>query len=349
MPIQSQFPSTFWQTYILYLLRATFLVDTSAPLPTPYNADVGTISLDASMPALTSIVSGELVISGQPTNGTNVIRSTTQFTSAAGRVFHIKLTSRSTTSSSRIGWGDGVSGMRVGLLNLTTQVQPFFPNGSISGVNVPTTATEFFFVLTDNGGHVIANENGTKKLLWTSRNGTSNAYAQIWAYPFSNITLKSDEWEVYDLAAPYNSDYGIATARVASPGVDETITGAADAMIEITWTPGAGEIETLEFRRIDASNLFKLVCDQAAATIKLYRRQAGVDTELNSGKTQTWTSGTPYRIVVRADGSNISTWVDLIGKHNVTDTFNQTATGIVTSLGGSNLVAWPLTIPAFFL
>jgi len=141
----------------------------------------------------------------------------------------------------------------------------------------------------------------------------------------------------------WDDNYALATSRTASPSNNVTTTMEANAIVEFTWTPASAQTLTIEFRKTDDSNLLKLVCDQAAGTIKLYNRVAGTDTELDSGKTQTWTVGVARRIVIRCYGTGIDTIVANIRKHAATgQTSNQSGTGVKVSgfTTGANLICW---------
>ena len=105
------------------------------------------------------------------------------------------------------------------------------------------------------------------------------------------------------------------------------------------------------FRRVDDDNCWKLVCTQADSTIKLYKREGGTDTEVDSGKTNTWTNNTAYRIYISPHASSIKTYVGTIIKHNyAADAFQSTAVSAVVSgfTTAANLIIWnryPANIP----
>ncbi len=161
------------------------------------------------------------------------------------------------------------------------------------------------------------------------------------------------EWlnslRIVELTAPWNTDYGIATSRVASPSNGETTTMEADAIVEFTWTPAAGETLDLMVRRDSDADCWSVVCAESTATnpdtIKLIERNGG-DTE-RSSTSQTFSAGTAYRIVVVCDGSSIETYVANVAKNSYASaSHNQTSTGVKVSgfTTGSDLVAWPRTL-----
>lgn len=179
------------------------------------------------------------------------------------------------------------------------------------------------------------------KLLYVSTLGNGTFYPAIDVY---RDGVNVDYMRVYQLPAPWDSDYGIAVARVASPAVNEEISSEANAIIEMTWQAATGETWELSVRRTDADNRWLARCDQAGGTIKIIERNGGTETERSSAA-QTWTNGTSYRLVVTQDSTTIKTYVDNVPKNSYASaTFNQTATGVITNKAGVNLVAWPRTL-----
>jgi len=170
------------------------------------------------------------------------------------------------------------------------------------------------------------------------------SYAGISIYD-SGGTL--DDMIVRDLGGNWASDFGIATARIETPNSGNTLTGNADGTYEITWTPQAAETFVYRFRYTDDDNCWRIECDQAGGTIKLYERDTAADTERDAGKTQTWTVGLAYRIVIKCVTQSIKTWVATTIKHNyATAAFNQTVAGLKVSgfVSAQNFVAWPYAV-----
>lgn len=194
------------------------------------------------------------------------------------------------------------------------------------------------------------------------RNGTTGAYKLLMVFSRLSVSgflrlaagngaltadVETDDWEITDLSGNYATDFGLATNHIASPTDGQTTTQTADAHVEVTWTPGSAETLTLLFRRLDDDNCLKLVCDQAGGTIKLFSRTAGVDTELDAGKTQTWTVGTAYRVYAWMEGTQIYTFTStavatLTVKHNTTSSVQQSSTGVMVSGSAAiaNLATW---------
>lgn len=219
-----------------------------------------------------------------------------------------------------------------------------YPMGYISaGVDY-----DFAVVLRDTGVLLLAKAatDTQWRLMWV---GTASNAASLYPCLINNdTTLNAKRFEAFNAPGGYAAQYGIATSRVASPASGETATMTADAIVEFTWTPAAAETLEVQFRRVDDNNCWLLRCDQAAGTLKLYEKSAGVETERDAGKTQTWSVGTAYRIVIITDTATIRTFVANVLKHGYTTaTFQQTATGVMVGgfATGSNLVCYPRLAP----
>lgn len=186
-------------------------------------------------------------------------------------------------------------------------------------------------------------------LLWV---GAIDTYLNFFpALANFNSDVRVDELALLDKGGAFTTDYGLASTLSVIPADGETATSAADGLVYLTWTVVANETLIIRFRRTDDDNCYRLECAQAGGTIKLFRRQAASDTELDSGKTQTWTAGSQYRIGVTFAGSEIRTFVETTtpvtaAKHVATSqTFNQSATGVKVSgfTAAANLEIYPRT------
>jgi hypothetical protein len=210
--------------------------------------------------------------------------------------------------------------------------------GSLTG-NVPY---QFAVVLRGSGCYHLIKGGAYDKwtLLWVeSSNNTAALYAGI-----SNnlLTGSVDYFHVRNLGGAWaTDDYGIATSRTANANAGATATSLPDALIEATWTAVTGETFELMFRRMDDNNCWILRCAQTG-TIKLFKKEGGVETEYDAGKTQVWTNGVSYRIRVFCHDQIIKTWVGITIKHSYTAAkFNLDATGVKVSHAVTNLIAWP--------
>lgn len=190
---------------------------------------------------------------------------------------------------------------------------------------------------------------GTYNLLWP---GYTRTDATMYAHPLMTTTSGTpnnavDNFEILDMGGIYGQAFGLATNWILAPSNPQITTSEADGYTEITWTPGAGETLTIMVRRTDDDNCLKVECVQADGTIKAFIREGGSDTEIDAGKTQTWTAGTAYRVTVRHVGQTFQTFVGRVIKNNyATASFNLTATGVSVSGGATvaNLATWPWTV-----
>lgn len=329
---------------IVYLFRDEFTTPDAAPIATPRTAEPGpgTISFtDAGN--VESISGGNLVISGT-TSGTNTGFFTTTFTRVAGRALVYSFGAVVNTGISRMGWASSFgSGENIGVsfVNPTTvQVRETVANPSIP-VSMPSTLT---MVLRSTGFFLI---NGTK-LLWPARTvNTSNIGANMWIGGGQTPNMSIVDLSVTDIVA-MDDDSKVYTNYIAIPADGQITTMTADGIVEFNWTPAGGETLTIMFRRTDDDNTLKIVCTQAAGTIRYYKREAGADTEFVTGTTtQTWTAGVNYRITIRTVGTTVFSYVDNQSKNSPTaQTFNQSATGVKVSgfATGSNLYCWPYDV-----
>lgn len=149
----------------------------------------------------------------------------------------------------------------------------------------------------------------------------------------------------------YNTDNRIKTKRYLTSYNSIVKSGTvanleADSLINLDWMPDTNSTLDILFRREDDDNCFRLNCQQGN-NLRLYRISGGSQTELDAGKTQSWSTSTTegYKIQIRCENSGISTHVDINKKHEIFDTFNQSQTGvkILSSHSGiGNLECYPL-------
>lgn len=152
-------------------------------------------------------------------------------------------------------------------------------------------------------------------------------------------------WQLADLCGVWRADYGVTTFYNPSPSNGDSFVHEADGLITIVWTAQAAEMLIIRYRRADDNNCYRLECSQVAGTIRLYKVDGGVDTELDAGKLQVWTPGTDYYIVIRFNGASHRTMVNDVLKHSAADSFNDELNGAQVSGSDdvSDLAVWPYT------
>lgn len=320
-----------------YLLLDRFLTDDAAPLATPRTSEPGPGTLTINQPANMEIVNNRLVaLAGVADKGATSISS---YAYTAGRAFGVDV------------WGiNGRVDLLVGPspgeydIEIIGGTSVLFVRGPFGALNTGPFTTSLpltaWIVRRASGGlfYIVSN-----KLRWV-HNGAdvANWFVRLNA-AVSGWDFIVDDLRIIDFDGLWSQEYGIATNRVASPTSGVSTTSTADALVEFTWTPVAAETLEFDVRRTDANNRWVIRCDQAGATIKLIERNAGAETERDSDA-QTWTPGTPYRIVVAMEGADMRNFVNDTAQNAYTSaTFNQTATGVQVSgfTTGSNLICWP--------
>jgi hypothetical protein len=215
----------------------------------------------------------------------------------------------------------------VGLREMGTDIAGV---GSYSNVAV---YHDLAVILRPNNGALYFIKSGTSYPHYTLLRVTEGSGGN--EYPFVMTTYRTSQIAFLRCADASQAVSGLATQFGAASAYSATsgavLTGSANTHMVAKWVCATNDVLTLLFRRTDDDNCLKLVCTQSANTIKLYKREAGVDTELDAGKTQTWTNGTTYYIYITANGSTIKTYVGVTAKHSTTQAFNATATTATAS------------------
>jgi hypothetical protein len=320
-----------------FLARYEFPVDVAAPITSPYTEGNGSLNITDSANVM-PIASG-LHISARTGAGDPKALSTSALVFAPGTCLfaqHNIVTAYraltgigATLADFSLGISSGVSVNVSGVNTFFATVT--FPAKVVKAVILGSTRT--YFLLYD----------GTNWKLWYAGTTVSGASARYYGVGVSDAGAENEKiryMRLCQLAAPWVGDYDTATARVAIPGIGETITSEANACQEMTWTAVTGQTWNFIVRRVDDSNCVIIRLDQGGSTIKVIDVAAGVETELASAA-QTLTNGTAYRLWVIQDGANIRTAVNGVVKNNATSTALATATGVKTDRAGTNLIAWP--------
>jgi hypothetical protein len=335
---------------ITYLLRDEFTTNEAAPMVSPRTCDPGpgTIPIVDTSNRF-AIVSGDLV--GSAAAAVAYASSTSSFAHAGGRAAIFE-GAKYTVIGQQFGWSASAN-------PAAGNIRGSFEQGFIRGITgggvaVPsaldTTARTLVIVRRAGGGSWLIRDG---ELVWIDVTvSTAALFVTDYLAVTSGAGLVS-AIKVLDFGAPWATDYGIASARTAITAANDTIAaGAGDTWIEHTITAATGITQELLVRRTDDSNCIIVRMDQTAGTIRIYEKNAGVETEKTGGTTtQTWTNATAFRVSVRLSGTGIRVWVGTTAKNVATSTFNQSATGVKVSHAGTDLIAWPFSVtsllPAF--
>lgn len=346
-----------------FLLRDDFTTDDAAPLTSPRTAEPGPGTLTAvQTDGQLSVSGGKLAFPAQttPAFGDQGFYDATARSRLAGRALLYGINGSTVTLAERayIGWGVSAAvhsvdgGHSVG----------FNPNAT-GGLNVSLSSTVVllvgtFVASTDYQVAVIQRGSGaiylikgglftSWTLLWVENAGsTTPLYATFSNHSFAGAL---DFFHALDLPAPFDTDYGLATQRIAgSVSASQAFVHEADCLIEYGWT-GATDFNgskhvTVSFRSQDASNLWKVRL-QGNNVVALFERVAGVDTSRGSA------SSIPNgRVVIVASGITIRVYVANVlrityaSASNFADRTNGSVIAVDADGTCSNLTTWPRTL-----
>lgn len=153
------------------------------------------------------------------------------------------------------------------------------------------------------------------------------------------------------LPATFRTAEFLCSTFKALPVNGDTFTVDKDSIIYIKWTVAAGEIINIRFRRVNDDNCMILRCDQAAGWMRIYRRQAAVETQLAT-VAAVWTVGNTYRLSIRFEKYACHAFFDTntaplqaLNGYNI----NKTGVKIDGFATGADLEILPVYVPDKFL
>lgn len=329
---------------VSYWLRATFTADVPAPMTSPYVADIGQLTLVDPSSQL-SVSSAKLQIAGG--SGAAWDRG---YYSADGKP---RIAGRSlvaaVTQASGSAFGPLVWSRSAAIVNLTIATNAdhsiranagnfwVYVNGTV--IIQHPMGTDLAIVLRVTGAFYLQKVAGVWTLEWVDNaQNTATLFPEMSNF---NGVGTLDNVTGVDFGGAWSTAYGIATNRIAITSNGETTTQTADGIVEHTITAATGVTQELMIRRTDDNNCWIVRMDQTGSTIKLFQKQAGVETE-RATAAQTFTNGTQYRVVAVCFSNTIELYVANVAKGlYASATFNNTATSVKVSHAGVDLVAWP--------
>lgn len=333
-----------------YLFRALFGTDTPAPLANPFAVEVGSI-VPVDTANKLSVLADALNLLGKSTWGDPAFRSSGTIARAAGNalIFECVPPASAVTSYYILG------GHHTTTISTTPRTGFALKSGlTLAAVNgggeadimqvMPEVANKLAVVMRATGGFLVNIDFG----LLTYVGNLGNEALYLGGTGYHAQTLKVNEMHAAAWGDDWESDAGLLTQNVASPVSGQTLTYDGEmAFIEITWVPGAGETLSFEFHKTDADNLWRVDCAQAGGTIKLWKREAGVETEYETGKTQSWTVGGSFRVGIWLCRTTIATSVNDYSKnvyHGAN--LNQGIDGgrVTGFTSASNLKTWAVNV-----
>jgi lysophospholipase L1-like esterase len=331
MPLLTNQQSRLLGGSVRYLLRDEFTTDRAAGAVNGTAAEPGGTGTAAQKTRAVVDAESKLTLSGgkgvfasgkaSPANGDPGLWWGA-FTRAAGLAMAVDF-NIGTAGYWQAGWDTGQTGSiqdSVYLLNTAT-VACMSNNVSVSltgGNNPYTVATDYVasVILRSLGAQFFMRGGayGSWRRLWVSKTGNgATVYPGINNYSTVNTTV--DNLTVNALAAPFDTDYGGATAYTAG-AVSEADAFAHDAdayiYLDNVTLPSAGSIR-VAFRRDDDDNCWILDIN-SAGNLSLILRTGGVDGAALSTSAGAVTAAA--RVAIGWDGSNLRSWVGDAQKTN---------------------------------
>lgn len=330
---------------VVYTLRDEFTTNASAPLTSPRTCEPGpgTVTVTDATNVF-SIANSKILASGTPA-AESYIRTSIQLTQVAGQLVSAELAW--TAGRPYLAFSTGAPASNNGnVIQVISSTRiDIRENGNGLATVFGSVPARFHIIKRPTAGYIFMCDN---TIVWITNAGNAAQYASLAELAGLAVNHTWDGFRVVTMGAPWLTSTGIATNAVASPGANEVTTQINNAIVEMTHTMVTNDVWNFMVRRTDDSNCWIIRGDQAGSTIKLFEKNAGVETERGTSA-QTWTNGTAYRLVVVMDGNTIRVITEVAGvptsKISYTSaTFNASATGVKTDLAGANLIAWPRVI-----
>jgi hypothetical protein len=348
-----------------YILRDAFQTNEAGPIASPRTCSPGPGTLTAVQThGNFSVAAQKLVIpNSSSATGSGCYLRSALVARQAGRAFFAEFSVDGSvaTATPGIGWfnADNVS---------TAAYEAAFDVSSLAlNVRTPTTTTanvltlvaaanyRLGVILRSSGAFYVSSDDDglTWKLLWVGTAG-SNSFTNTGVLSCGNSPGKSDRWVVADLPYPWNSDYSLATSRVAgSVAASQAFTHTANGLIEWTQTtvPSASSL-FIDFKRNAFNNKFQ-VSINSSGDLRL--------TEFTAPSTQTQRAlasavvANGHRVVLIFEGATIRAFSNNVLRWTYSSATNfQTETaGVVAGLGTggaiADLIAWPRDVSSHIL
>jgi ribosomal protein S4E len=257
-----------------------------------------------------------------------------------------------TTSVLSLGWDSDTSSIIRDGFRLSASSSTTYDNGTTIDTDTLAAGTAYRLatVMRGTGFYTFVKGGAFTNwtLCWVSATGTSSMYPAV-AVATSTVVGTLDSFRVLDLAAPFDTDYGLATDRKAgSVALATTFTHEGNAVIEFTNTTlPLGNFNCVDFRIQDSNNYWRILIGSTGA-FDLQEYVAGSPT-YRAQVPAVVSSG--HRVVIVADGTTIRGYSNNVLRWTYSSATNfQTATGgKLSSLGSSggvvsDIVSFPRTI-----
>lgn len=342
---------------ITFLFRDDFITPESAPLTSPRTAEPGpgnSVILDTNNTL--DISGGEIVpnsattAAGDPRIVENVLYSQLAGMALYGGSFRNYSIFGSSHYSVQIGWAFSVSpnyGLITGFLLLSggdLRVKMYGVNPFNAGSYSDDVPFDAFFIARSTGMFFVKDDS----LIWVDNNFSTAMYPAVIASQGGFAPFGLSTFRTHQLPAPWDTDYGIATERLAGARTaGDTFTHEADCLIEfeLTLVPSGLTVDVF-FRIQDASNYWRIRIP-STGNLTLAEIVAGVPT--NRATASGVLSGGERIVIVCEDEiikayyDNISTWTYSSAANFKTETNGELET---EGTGGSvsDIISWPRTL-----
>jgi hypothetical protein len=294
-----------------YTMKATFAIDASAPLTTPYTEGTGSLTL-VQTDGQFSKSSGRLNFPAQASAawGDQGFYSAA-VTRAAGRVFAGKFQS----SAAAVGLGFATA-QNVNITNVvhslylggSNLIRPLDPAVNLTvGSYAFSTDYQFAIVLRTDGAalYIKGGVYTDWTLLWID-NGQTTATLYATFFNFSGAG-SIDYVGTPLLVAPFNTDDGVATVNAAAPVSAAAYTAAADGIADFRFVldgaPSADEQVGVKYRAQDASNYWHAYLQRNVGNTAWDFNLVSVSAGTPTSRINVTGVGTPDRIRVQFTGS----------------------------------------------
>jgi hypothetical protein len=250
------------------------------------------------------------------------------------------------------GWSTVASGLANDAVKFDSAAVSFYENTIQAIVGAFVGGTEYTVALSMRGAG----------LFYLIKGGIYTEWTLLWVSSFSTISpcfpalsnhskpLTVDDMRIVDLPAPWNTDYGLATQRLAGArAAGNTFTHEANCLIEFTVAtlPTISGGIYFDFRQQDSTHTWRVVC-RDTGVLDLQEVDGGAP--ISRSTTGAGTVANGHRVVIIADGATIKAYSNNVLRWTYTfaTNFQTTTQGKLVSIstGGavSDIVSWPRTI-----
>jgi hypothetical protein len=288
-----------------YIIRDEFITDDAAPVASPrtMEPDGDTLTLvqtDGQM----SISDGKLVVPAQatPAYGDLSAYCATPITRATGMALTALVKHIAFDNGFFIGFKSAASGAYGGNAMVYRDAYGIQIMTAAGGWRRGITDAPLVNLVNENIYTIVQRAAGLLFIINDMLVHVDHTESSVTGYlGFANYTqqFRLDFARVAQLPAPYDTPTSLALYSTSSPTNGITVEGSEDGYISFVWTPASGEVLNIRFRWEDDNNCMIMRCTQASNIIQLFRRWAGVETQISSNLSATFNVGTAYPLYLR--------------------------------------------------